>query len=176
MPFMSVAFPLITGACVMFPAPVYMLMANKVNKRGVMFVFCTVFGLSYLLMGYAYMLPYMLVAGVIAEAIMWAPGSYRSVLKNTIGYCAFSIMYVFAALLPIYMFGIEYFSEYGQEIMDIYGRIAYSPLLISLTLFAAVAMAAVGCIAGQRMLKKHFIKSGILTQQSGQANAPVETR
>ena len=163
MPLMAVAFPLVTGVFVLIPAPVYLIMANKVNKRGVMFVLCTVFGLTYLLMGFAYMIPYMLVAGVICEAIMWKQNSYRNILKNIIGYSVFSVLFIFAALLPIYLFGAEYMIEYGEEMMLMYERIAYSPLWTTVTLLTGAVMAAIGCLLGQIILKKHFIKSGIIS-------------
>jgi energy-coupling factor transport system substrate-specific component len=58
-PFLAVTMPFISGVCAFFSAPVYLLMAYKVGKRGVMMLLCAVMGLSYVLMGYGFMLPYL---------------------------------------------------------------------------------------------------------------------
>lgn len=166
MPIMAISYPFMAGVCVLVTAPVYLLMASKVNKRGVMLLFCAVMGLSYILMGYVYMLPYMLVAGIICELIMRKPNSYRSFKKNAIAYSIYSVLYCFAGFLPIYLIGDAFFenSGYSQKIIDIYLRYTYSaPWTVSI-LIITTGMAAIGCWIGNKMLKKHFVKSGIITK------------
>ncbi len=166
MPFMVVAFPFITGACVLVAAPVYLLMAYKVGKRGVMFLFCTIIGLTYVLMGAVYILPYMLIAGILCEAVMWKKGSYRSFWHNAASYSVYSVLYLGAMYFPICVFGKEYFVQFGltQEGTEILAKYVLTPSWAAISILITVLMALAGCLIGRRLLKKHFIKSGLVTE------------
>ena len=60
-----------------FCATFYLVVANRLNKHGILMVWSTVFGIISALGGYAFLLPYFLLVGVICELAMLGKDSYR---------------------------------------------------------------------------------------------------
>lgn len=165
-PFLAVTMPFISGVCAFFSAPVYLLMAYKVGKRGVMMLLCAVMGLSYVLMGYGFMLPYLFVAGAICEAVMWPVGAYRRFWRSVVGFSAYSLFYMAGGYLPIYFWGQDYFAQSGftQDVADIYNYFALTAGWVAVAATFTVAMAILGCLFGRRLLRRHFVKSGLISE------------
>ena len=165
MPIISVTLPIVWGVCMLVSAPVYLLMTYKVAKRGTVLLFCTVMGLFNALMGYIILLPFMLIAGIICELIMWKQGSYRSFWRNTVTYSIYSALSLVGSYLPIYLYGNEYFAQAGftGELAEVYSKYAMSPAWVSVAVIATMILAVIGCFIGRKLLKKHFIKSGIIS-------------
>ena len=166
-PILTIVYPFVCGFGTLLSAPVYLLMAYKVGKRGVMFLFCTVAGLSYLLMGMVYMLPYLLITGVICEAVMRGKGTYRHFWRNTVGYCVFALLYMCSNYYPIYILGNDYINEmqtsFGADTVNMILKYSSSPIWIAVALVATTVMTLIGCLLGRKMLKKHFVKAGLIS-------------
>lgn len=53
-----------------FCATFYLVVANRLNKHGILMVWSAVFGIISALGGYVFLLPYFLLVGVICELVM----------------------------------------------------------------------------------------------------------
>lgn len=178
-PFLSVTFPFVAGAMALFASPVYLLMSYKVAKRGTMILFTTVLGLIFAILGTVHMLPYAIITGIICEAVMWKRGSYRNFWHNTAGYTVFSVLfYVSSSYVPVYIFGSEYYVEHmvsnNAEAANIQAQFAFQPIWVAVAVVTAVAAALIGCLIGRRLLKKHFIKAGLITDEGRIGGVNVE--
>ena len=169
MPFMAVTYPFIGAVCAFFTAPVFMLMTYKVAKRGTILLSAVVMTLIYTIMGYVYLLPFGVVTGAICEAIMWKQGSYRKFWRTAAAFSAFSVlMYVGSTYIPIYILGSDYYLRVQSQNTDaamLHIQFAMSPLWASVAVAVTVAMAIAGCVFGRRILKRHFIKAGLILER-----------
>ena len=66
-----VSMVLSVGITMLLCGPVYFLMVNRIRKRFVSLVYMTLLGVAFLLMGSWFLLPWFVLVGVIAEAILW---------------------------------------------------------------------------------------------------------
>jgi energy-coupling factor transport system substrate-specific component len=166
-PFLSVMYPFVAGFCALFIAPIFMLLTYKVAKRGTLLVCSTIIALIYAVMGYVYLVPFGLLSGLLCEAVMWKRGVYRSFWHNVVSLSIFSIMlYVAGTFLPIYLFGSEYYlslQAHNVSSAMIHIQYAMSPLWGAAIIVITVVMAIAGCFIGRRMLRKHFIKAGLIS-------------
>ncbi|MCW4018163.1 MAG: MptD family putative ECF transporter S component [Candidatus Bathyarchaeota archaeon] len=168
-PFIAVMYPFIAAVCAFFTAPIFMLMTYKVAKRGTVMLCMIIFSLFYVVMGYVYMLPFGIVTGLLCEAVLWKRGAYRNFWYNVAGFSVFSILgYVVCSVLPIYIFGTEYYLEMQSGINPaaaVYIQYALSPLWMAVAVITTFVMAFIGCLIGQRMLRKHFMKAGLISKE-----------
>jgi energy-coupling factor transport system substrate-specific component len=168
MPFMAVTYPLMAGACALFSAPIFMLMTYKVAKRGTLLLCTVVFGIIYVFMGYVTVFPIAILSGLLCEAVMWKQGSYRSFRHNLVSFSIFSsLFYVGGTFIPIYILGPEYYMSLPSNSSYFLIEIQYatSPLLATFTVVVTVVMAIVGCFIGRQLLRKHFMKAGLISKE-----------
>lgn len=144
---------------------VYMLMLAKVPKHGVFTVAGIVYGALFLAMGcFWFVVLCFVAASVVADAVMW-PNS-RSVTRMSVAY-AVSV----AGLSFGYNGAIVLMRDTFNEVMVKNGIPAeYSaalnafvsdPMLAVLTA-AAFLVALLGAYVGRRVLKKHFVRAGLV--------------
>lgn len=144
---------------------VYMLMLAKVPKHGVFTVAGIVYGALFLAMGcFWFVVLCFVAASVVADAVMW-PNS-RSVTRMSVAY-AVSV----AGLSFGYNGAIVLMRDTFNEVMVKKGIPAeYSaalnafvsdPMLAVLTA-AAFLVALLGAYVGRRVLKKHFVRAGLV--------------
>jgi energy-coupling factor transport system substrate-specific component len=169
MPFLAVAFPFIGGISALVTAPIFMLMTHKVAKQGTILLCCTILALIYTFMGYVYLLPFGILSGLLCEAVMRKRGAYRSFWNNAVCFSIFSVMlFVLSCFLPIYIFGSAYYLNLLSNTAEsaiVHIHYALSPLWVVFIVALTVVMAVVGCFIGRRMLKKHFIKAGLISSE-----------
>ena len=72
-------------------ATFYLVAANRINKHGLLFAWATVYGLIQGVMGYMFLVPYFLIVALIAELCMVGKNTYRSAVRNRIGWMVNSI-------------------------------------------------------------------------------------
>lgn len=144
---------------------VYMLMLAKVPKHGAFTVAGIVYGALFLAMGCFWFVVACFVAGsVIADLIMW--GDPRSVKRMTVGYavsCAgLSFGYAGAIVLMRDTFN-EVMVNNGipAAYSDALNAFVSDPMLAVLTAAAFVA-GLLGALVGRRVLKKHFVRAGLV--------------
>ena len=161
-----VSMVLSVGFTMLLCAPIYFLMVGRVRQRGVSFVYMTILGIVFLIMGYWYLLPYYMVIGAICEAILWKNG-WKSKKKMTAAWTIASVLYNGVNLLPLWFFWDTYekfalSSGMEQSYIDSFVRYYSSPgWLIFIILFTTIC-GFIGSLTGGRLMDKHFKKAGVL--------------
>lgn len=161
-----VSMVLSVGFTMLLCAPIYFLMVSRVHQRGVSFVYMTILGIVFLIMGNWYLLPYYMVIGAICEAILWKTG-WESKKKMTAAWTIASLLYNGVNLLPLWFFWDTYeefavSSGMEQSYIDSFVRYYSSPgWLIFIILFTTIC-GFIGSLTGGRLMDKHFKKAGAL--------------
>ena len=161
-----VSMVLSVGFTMLLCTPIYFLMVSRVRQRGVSFVYMTILGIVFLIMGNWYLLPYYMVIGAICEAILWKNG-WESKKKMTAAWTIASLLYNGVNLLPLWFFWDTYeefavSSGMEQSYIDSFVRYYSSPgWLIFIILFTTIC-GFIGSLTGGRLIDKHFKKAGAL--------------
>ncbi|MDR0388077.1 MAG: MptD family putative ECF transporter S component [Treponema sp.] len=148
-------------------APVYMLMLRRVAKHFVTFIYLTLVGLMYLIMGDWFLLPYMVIVGALCEIVLWKEGSYQSCRKISAAWMLQGVLYTGINLLPLWFFWEDFEKnvlasgmprDYIESYVGYYSR----PLWILAIVLINLVCAALGCLLAGALMKKHFAKAGVL--------------
>lgn len=156
-PLLSVLIPLVSG----IP---FMLFLTKVKKFGMVLIMSVLIGLIDGLMGMGvWVIATAPICGILAELI-FRSGEYKSAGKSILGYGVFS-MWVIGNYIPIVVTRDNYFSMlvsgYGQEYAET--LMGYIPNWSIAPLLAASFVAGIfGGLLGKLLLKKHFVRAGIV--------------
>jgi energy-coupling factor transport system substrate-specific component len=168
MPMMWLSFIVGNGITAAFMALVYMLLAFKVGKRGTFFLIFVLRGLFYSLMGFPSVFIIMLPAGLAGELLLSPPEVYRNPLRVSLAWTISSAIYALHGPIILWIFGLQSAESMGfsaEQIAFIQIHL-FNPLSVGLiALFGAVG-AGLGCWFGWGILKKHFIKSGLVQASS----------
>lgn len=159
------AMPLISGVCLFFSATVYLVMAMKVGKRGVLLLMAIVTGLIYTIMGVPLMLAFFAVAGLIGEAVLLAgDGSqYRRISRQALAYAAYGALFGLGAYVTVYVYGSDYLEAmYAADMRERMMYFAYSPFWIAGSMVFSFVLTLLGSLLAAKLLRKHFLKSGLL--------------
>ena len=157
-PILFLAAPFIIA---LFCAPVYMLYITRVPKTGAVMILALLTGLS-MSMASIWILVYVLVLGLIAEAVLYI--TKHSARGIQISYLIFALDSV-GSFLTLFFARDTFLARceqyYGAEYVETIERLtpAWSLIVIALT---AVTGAFIGVMIGKKMLNKHFEKAGIV--------------
>jgi putative ECF transporter S component (TIGR02185 family) len=165
MPVMWLALLFSVAVSAMFMASVYMLLAFKVGKRGAFLTVSLLRGLFYTLMGWPSMFIIMLPAGLLGEFLLSPPEKYRNVWRVSLAWVVNTAVYSLHGAILAWVFGMQYMANSGQyspEHLSFMEAAYFNPLLVGAVMLTAAAGAALGCWLGWKILRKHFIKSGLL--------------
>jgi energy-coupling factor transport system substrate-specific component len=162
-PIVWLIMPLILG---IICGVIFMLLTAKVRKAGPVLIMGLITALVYMATGQltVVLLITYAVGSIIAELIRRAFG-YQSLLGNLIGYGFFSLG-MMGSLLPIWLFQDSFFASIIAKGMDP----AYvnqlktitSGRVLTVLIVGTFGAALLGGLIGQLMLKKHFIRAGIV--------------
>lgn len=145
---------------------VFMLMLVKVPKAGVFAISGLTQAAAQLLLGS----PLWLAAGIfvfaLAGEIVNLQNTRRNFGKLTIGYILLITGYSFGAFAPIAFFADAYRQRalkqgYDEAYIDHLVSFLNLPMLV-LALTVAIAGALGGAFLGRKMLRKHFVKAGMV--------------
>ncbi|NTW02463.1 MAG: MptD family putative ECF transporter S component [Oscillochloris sp.] len=165
MPIMWLALLLGTATSAAFMAPVYMLLAFKVGKRGTFFLVSALRGVFYTLMGWPSMFIIMLPAGLLGELILSSPELYRNTWRVSLAWVVNTAIYGLHGAILIWIFGIQYMANSGQysaEQIAVMESTYLNPLTVGAVMLLGAALSSLGCWVGAKLLRKHFIKSGLV--------------
>lgn len=162
-----ISMVLSVGITMLLCAPVYFLMVSRVNKRFVSLVYMTILGVVFLLMGNWFLLPYFIIVGIITEAILWKQGSNQNPWKLTAAWTVVSLLYNGINILPIKFFWDTYYSfavasGMEQSYIDAYMYYYSEPKWLAFILVFGALCGFLGSLIGQKLIKKHFKKAGVL--------------
>lgn len=159
------AMPLISGVCLFFSATVYLVMAMKVGKRGVLLLMALVTGLIYTVMGVPLMLAFFAVAGLIGEAVLIAGdgNQYRRIPRQALAYAAYGALFGLGAYVTVYVYGSDYLEAmYAPDMQERMAYFAYSPAWIIGSAAFSFVLTLLGSLLAAKLLRKHFMKSGLV--------------
>lgn len=156
------------GFGLLFAAPAYMLCAKRTAHVGVttgyamMFVLlCALMSPYYAQFGYAYILVCLLIDLIILNAPEHLSNPKRLALAWTI----WGMFYNFSAIFPI-VSDIEAYKAQSlqngvmtEATFEVFTKVYADPVQCSLIVLIAGALAALGCVFGARILKRHFSRS-----------------
>lgn len=161
-----VSMVLSVGITMLMCAPIYFLLVSRVHKRFVTFVYMTILGLVFLIMGNWYLLPYFMISGIICEAILWHNG-WASKKKMTLAWTLSSLLYNGVNLLPLWFFWDTYYDfaiASGMEPSYVESFVYYytSPTWLVFIILFTTAGGFIGSLIGGKLINKHFKKAGVL--------------
>lgn len=156
---------LFTNAVLALPLGiVYMLLLARVPKRGTALILGVVFCLVMLLMGHWW--PSVLLVGIfalIAELVSDVIGkmSFPGMLA---AFVIFMIGFPVAGFAPLVWFQAAYIGAYPREMASYYEGLAklLGGGMFWFVIAATAAGAVIGAFLGKAVLKKHFVKAGIV--------------
>lgn len=145
---------------------VYLLFVTKVAKTGGILFMGLITSIIYVATGMFTFLMFVTfgIACVIAEVIRKATG-YKNITANIISYAFFSLGMV-GSPLPIWIFRDSFLQQMANQGMPADYVTALSSITPTWVMFAMVAAtflaALVGGFIGKGLLKKHFVKAGMV--------------
>ena len=157
MPMLCVLVPLIGG----IPS---MLFMTKVTKPGMIHIYAMIVGLFLWITGMGYW-PFLfgVVFGLIADQIAKS-GNYKSSQKTILSYAVFCLV-IFGNFVPLIMDAEKYFEtrqSFGQAYITELSAIMSHSWLLPVLIVATLVCGVLGGLLGKALLKKHFVKAGIV--------------
>ncbi|ELK42503.1 MptD family putative ECF transporter S component [Brevibacillus agri] len=161
--FTFASYLIVGGITALLNGPLYVVMANKINKRGVLFLSSIITGLYFVAYGYAYFLLVLGVMGIICELVLWGQEGYKNPVRNAIAYALFYVGYSLCGMVPLIFFRDEYIATLSKS----YSKVALDEMLyyygtpsmaITMCLISA-AGGLVGVMIGNMLFRKHVKKA-----------------
>ncbi len=148
-------------------ATFYLVTANRLNKHGIFLVWGVVYGALLALSGYIFLLPYFVGVAVICELTMTGKNTYRSPLRNTISWSVWGLGMMIGNAVPIWAAWDSYVEQasasgFSQEVFDMQIDMLSSPWHMIGACAITVVLSVLGCVFGNRILRRHFQKAGVL--------------
>ena len=161
--FIPIMLPMLAVLCPLICGVPMMLFMTKVKKIGMVTIMGCIIGLFLMLTGMGYWpVIFGVVCGIVADLVAKS-GNYQNASKTGICYGILNVI-LFGNDMPLYLDREGYFStrqSFGQEYVDTLGSIM-QPWTAPVILIAAFVFGFIGAKIGQKLLKKHFVKAGIV--------------
>lgn len=145
---------------------VFMLLIIKVAKKGTLLVSGVLQAvILFLLSGSWTFVAAIILATLLGELIVW--GSYKDLRRVTISYVVLICGYALGSFAPIVFFTESWrtasvASGYNASYVNAFTEILNGPILLGVLVASALG-ALLGAILGKKMLKKHFVKAGVIS-------------
>ena len=130
-------------------------------------MWATVYGAIQGLLGYSFLFPYFLVVGLVAELSMIGRGSYRSPVRNGIGWMINCIGNFVGNAVPLWWSwetfrSMAHESGFTDTTLDMEYRMVMTPHLMLTGVVITAVLSVAGVVFGQRLLGRHFKKAGVV--------------
>lgn len=152
--------------CALISGSVYMLLVAKVQKFGAISIMGIVMGLFFMTSGHFFVsFAANIVMGIVADFVAKA-GDYKSKKGILASYVLFSYG-LFGPVLPMwfmkdaYVANLEARGKDASYISELFANMNHATFAIAVA--ATLVCALIGGWFGQRMIKKHFVKAGIVS-------------
>lgn len=149
-------------------APIFMLMAVRIKKRGVFLLYAILTGLPFLLAGFWFVIIYMVLVGLIGEFIYFKNVDNYAIPKRLVVFWPiYNIFWVGMSIIPVWFMKETYvktaisngFSKkYVDSLLSYYSTPTWMLLIWGFAFIGGL----VGALLGKKLLKKHFSKSGVI--------------
>ena len=116
---------------------------------------------------YLFLFPYFLAVGLIAELSMLGKDTYRNPLRTRIGWTINCVGNFVGCAVPLWWAWDSYTamaleSGFTSETLEMQMAMVTSPALMLLGAAITAVLTFLGTLFGQRLLRKHFQKAGIV--------------
>ena len=152
--------------CALISGSVYMLLVAKVQKFGAISIMGIVMGLFFMTSGHFFVsFAANIVMGIVADFVAKA-GDYKSKKGILASYVLFSYG-LFGPVLPMwfmkdaYVANLEARGKDASYISELFANMNHATFAIAVA--TTLVCALIGGWFGQRMIKKHFVKAGIVS-------------
>lgn len=146
---------------------VIMLLLAKVPKKGVFTICATIQALLFLLVGAFWFIPIGLVVGGVTCDFLVMNRKEITMKSMIVSYALFSAIFAFSAICPIKFLQNAFVGAMEKNNIApeyIQGMLTITSVPMLLVIVAAgLAGGLIGGFAGQKALKKHFVKAGLVS-------------
>ena len=161
--YIPIMMPLLAVFCPLVGGIPMMLFYTKTKKFGMITIMSVIIGIYLWVTGMGiYPAIFGVVFGFLADLVA-KNGGYQSFTKTVLSYGVMCLM-LFGNFLPLYIDREGYFAsrqEFGQEYIDSLGNIM-QPWTAPAIIIASFVFGVLGALLGKALLKKHFVKAGIV--------------
>ena len=161
--YIPIMMPLLAVFCPLVGGIPMMLFYTKVKKFGMITIMSVIIGIYLWVTGMGiYPAIFGVVFGFLADFVAKS-GGYQSFTKTVLSYGVMCLM-LFGNYLPLYIDREGYFAsrqEFGQEYINSLGNIM-QPWTAPVIVVLAFVFGVLGARLGNGLLKKHFVKAGIV--------------
>lgn len=153
-----------TAAAFLVLGTVYMVTVAKVRKRGTYFICGLIMSIVGVIGGRIFTTVGCIAGGLIAELLV---GDYTNVWRIILGYCSYAVAVALGIYLPGFIMGAEYLAKSGAkrgmtlEVAQNYMTF-FTPSMLAIVIGINIVAALIGALIGRKVLKKHFIKAGLV--------------
>jgi energy-coupling factor transport system substrate-specific component len=143
----------------------YMVIATRINKRGVLFFLHLITALAGLLVGHIYVFSIYVLLGVVGELCMLGKDTYKIFWRNCIGFFIYSFAMAGTGILPMLLFRESFISfmnaNSNPDGMEPFILVYTSFRAIAIIIVLTAAGAVLGCLIGRRIVNRHVKKAKI---------------
>lgn len=169
------AYSMLTGASLFYSmifnaagaglilAPFYVYMAMKVGKHGPVLVYNIMWAIIAGLMMGPFMIPWFLGGGIVAELSMCGRDSYKDIKRVTISWVITALVRAAHGMSEIWFFKDAFLATgVSEEQVQIQTQYYTDPKYVALSLAVTAILAVAGCVISNKLVVKHFRKSGAI--------------
>ena len=162
--FVPIFLPILGALWTLITGIPFMLFATRVKKFSMVTLMAILSGLLMGLTGMGFWgVPMGVIFGLLGDFVMKS-GGYASAKKCILGYAVFSLWMV-GTYIPMYFMVEQSYADFASSFGDEYAARVMSvmPMWSIVLVIAGIFVCAVlGGLLGKAILKKHFVKAGIV--------------
>lgn len=167
------AYSMLTGASLFYSmifnaagtalllSPFYVYMCMKVGKHGPALVYNIMWAIIAGLMMDPFMIPWFLGGGIIAELSMCGKDAYHDIKRVSISWVITALVRAAHGMSEIWFFK-DAFLATGISEQQIQTQYYIDPKYVFLSLGVTAILAVIGCLISNKLVAKHFRKSGAI--------------
>lgn len=146
-------------------APFYVYMSMKVGKHGPALIYNIMWAIIAGLMMGPFMVPWFLGGGIIAELSMCGKDTYHDIKRVSISWIITALVRAAHGMSEIWFFKDAFLATgVSEEQVQIQTQYYTDPKYVILSLVVTVILGIVGCMISNKLIVKHFRKSGVIKQ------------
>ena len=144
-------------------APFYIYMCMKVGKHGPALVYNIMWAIIAGLMMGPFMIPWFLGGGIIAELSMCGKNAYHDIKRVSISWVITALVRAAHGMSEIWFFRDAFLATgVSEQQVQVQTQYYTDPKYVLLSLAVTAILAVLGCMISNKLIVKHFRKSGAI--------------
>jgi energy-coupling factor transport system substrate-specific component len=163
-----VLYPFCAAIGLLLCGTVWVFISTKIPKRFCICILCIIVSMISFVTGTLWTIALGILAGGVIAELISNLGKPNNIIASTAAYAAFGISLHFG-IIGIILFANDYWYQYVSKIgvnekyiTSISRTITWSLLGMGISCLAVIVCAILGILLGRYILKKHFIKAGLI--------------